>query len=178
MIEDALWTIVAIILAIVLLVIYPIYQEYKAQEALIQMHLVQTVDKAVSTITTQGKLDRMTYEQLVSELTSSGYSYDITIERQIRKVYPVYQDATDSSTFDGKLAVVYETIGNKEILNSLYSSENESKTYNFSVGDYIAITVKSKTRSRSDVLAELLWHIKLKKASFYTRIGGMIANET
>ncbi len=176
MIDDALWTITTVILAIVLLVIFPIYQEYQEQEMLIELKLIQDVDKAVQKISAEGKIDRMAYEQLCTKLASSGYHFDIVIERQARKVYPVYEDPLNSNSFNGKLELIYETIDNAEIMSTLYAENNT--VYKFAVGDYVSISAKSTSKSRTDALAELLWQTNIKRPSFYTKIGTVVAHET
>ncbi len=176
MIDEGLGLLTATFLAIVLLLIFPIYQEFQQQESLIQLQLVQDVDWAVQQISEQGKLDKLLYEQLLTKINRSGYAFEVEISRQERKVYPL-ESGLPKVNAHSQVALVYEEISSEQILAELYADNNQ-QAYYFKKGDYVRVTAKSTALSHSDRWLEIFWRTKLDRPSFYASIAGVVAHET
>ncbi len=147
------------------------------QDAFIQLQLVDEVDDFLQDIKSKGYLSQSDYEQLASKLISLGNSFEVNIELKRRQFTPVYDDPLDLSTFNGRIATVYDYVTNREIVERLYAVDNVAGRYYFKEGDYVTISVESTLQSRADKLRQMILQVAADGPSFYVRLSGMVAHE-
>ncbi len=177
MIQDSLWLIVGSIVLVMLLIIFPVLNILEQQDELIQIRLMDETDYFIRQIKSQGKLTKSMYETYNAKLATLGNSFEVEIERRVRHFVPVYDDPTDTSSFNGEVAAVYDLTTNSEIIEELYNSTNTSHAYFFNRGDYIVVKVQSKLKSRATKLRDMLWRINTTTPTFFMRLSGMVLHE-
>lgn len=172
----------SVILAVLLLIFFPIYQIYEKQENLAYQTANNAVTKFVDNVRTKGYITPKMIEDFESELEVGDFLYDIEMKHE-RKVYnPVYTDPSNSSTFQNKYVVDYDEYYKSQIYDYLFSEKSNvpkgERMYKLSVGDYFSITVENKTKTKADLIFDALVNGNTgNKSSEVIQYGGMVLNE-
>ncbi len=173
----ALWQILSIFLAMLLMMIFPIMNSFEKQDNLVRIAMLDELDFFVSKVKSSGYISKNDYELFSESLSNLGYPFEIKISHYKKIYVPVYEDPKDFSTFNGDVKVTEELFSNSDILDTIYPKNNDkSSKYFMNKGDYILVKVKSKCKSKYQKLRESLLNTD-EKTTFYSRLGGIIQNE-
>ncbi len=174
----ALWQILAIITALILMVIFPIMNAFEREDDMVRLQMLDEVDYFVSKIKQTGSISQRDYERFSSSLNNLGYPFDIRIEHYKQIYVPVYENPSDFSTFNGEIMRTEELYTDSEIKEILYPLDNAEmgKSYDMSKGDYISVAVKSTVKSKHQKLKTMVFGVDGEQF-FYTKLGGLIQNE-
>ncbi len=174
----ALWQILAIITALILMVVFPIMNAFEREDDLVRIQMLDEVDYFVSKIKQTGSISKRDYELFSSSLNNLGYPFDIQIEHYKQIYVPVYENPNDFSSFNGEIMRTEELFTDNEIKEVLYplDSSVEGKSYDMSKGDYISVSVKSKVRSKHQKLRNMIFTLD-NEQFFHAKLGGLIQNE-
>lgn len=174
----ALWQILAVLTAVVLMILFPIMNTFEREDDLIRLQMLDQLDYFVSKVKQSGSISRRDYELFSSKLNQLGIPFEITIEHYKQIYVPIYEDPLDFTSFHGRIQRAEELFSDAEIKARLFPIETpeQGKDYTMSKGDYISVSVKSKVKSKHQKLKSMLLGGE-QEAFFYAKLGGVIQNE-
>lgn len=171
----------AVLLSLLLLFLYPLLESYQRQDDMAMMTAYRTAQIFVDTIKDKGVITPKMYTDFTSELSLTGYEFDISLAHYAKKYDPEYDDPTDQSTFQDRILLRYELTSHDDIVEAMFPSESypqedRRRQYRMSIGDYIQMKVTPSQQTRSSMLAQ--WLSFGDQRSFWSMpFGGMIRNE-
>ncbi len=173
----------AALLAVLLLFLYPMYEQARSQDklasAIVQEAAVQLIDSA----RTKGYLTPQVYQEFNAKLAATGNPYEVKLEHLHKRYGPDYGDPADPATFKGSFTTYYDGFYDTQILSVLFpnngkAAEDDSRRYKMQVGDYVGISLRNVNRTP----AAQLWDFLLNdntgdRASITVNYEGMVLNE-
>jgi len=135
--SDTLMAIVGIVLAVITMFIFPLMQVGGTTDELSQTITQVAVANFVNRVSAQGKITEFDYNTLITDLYSTGNSYEIQMEVKIlddnaRRV-SLAQEKSELGEYK------YYSVYTNEILSKIESD----KEYILKNDDYIIVTVKN-----------------------------------
>jgi len=175
---DSLSKIVAIILAVFLLFIYPISNMFERQDDISRIFVLAETTKLVDSVRNLGYITPNMYLEFTNNLAATNNTYDIQMEHRSKRYDPVYDDPTIAATFRDSFNVNYTAYFTEDILEKLFTgSPSPEKIYTFSKGDYFVIKVRNKNKTMATKIQEMLYAVGLSTEKIVIRYGGMIKDE-
>lgn len=180
---NAISKIVAAILAVLLLYLYPISDSYEKQDEISYMTANKLVVNFVDAVRNKGYVTPMMYNDLVQALNLTGNTFDIQLEHQHKRYNPIYTDPANSATFQAAFNIDYDGYYHEQIVSVLYPNntlplDDSSRMYKLTVGDYFGAIVKNTNRTNATLIRDFL---NQSNTGNNTRIhipyGGMVLNE-
>lgn len=169
---NAFSKVVAIIVACILMFIFPVYSMSNKADDVVETYVDDKTATLVDTIRNTGKLTKEMYDTFSKQLSGTDNLYDIKITHQHAMYYPVYDD---SGVATGDVELVYENIYQDTILEEVL---NGSGVYRFSVGDYISVVIKNTNRTMSTIIEQVFLKSPLSTTNkVYVSKGGRIRDE-
>lgn len=170
MIEEALWKILAFIVAVILMFVAPMMTMYDRQEAITYSVVFTAVSELTDITRDVGRLEENNLAKLMDTLAATGNTYDVALEHY-RKVYvPVYDSA---NVFTGEYYSSYEGVYNIDIHEAL----NHSGLYDMKAGDMFYVQVENNSMTVGQVARKLFWGGGADYPVIVVRNGGMIRHE-
>ena len=154
--SDSLTTVIAIMLAAVLLLIMPVITMADRTDDISKTDVETMTSNFVNEIRTLGRLTSENYYKFVEELDSTGNTYDIEMEFKILDENPGKKSTQAEMDKIGEN--VYYSVFTTQIQEAL---KGENKVYNLKEGDMVNVSVKNTNLTLSKQL----------KNFFYTVIG-------
>ncbi len=164
--DNILWKISAIILAVILVFIVPILMFYDRIDAITYNTAYDAVNEFVDTSRQLGEVNSYNYDKFISKLNSTGLIYDIDVEHY-KKVYLPILDNNGVET--GDVTSVYQAVCNADVLSEIYD-----KAYMLEAGDMLYIRILNKSHSMGEVIRSRVLGINASEGSVYIRSGGMV----
>ncbi len=179
MLDNALWNVLAIIVAILIMIIFPIINAFEKEEQIIRLNVLSETDMFLDTIKSKGYIDRQDYKDFKRKLDENGYIFDVVFEHEKVIFVPVYGDPTVADTFTHSVKQLSEIYTDSEIKDYLFGEDlsNTENIYKMNRGDRFVVTVNTKTKTKSEKIKTMLLGIH-KNNLFYVKLGGTIQNET
>jgi len=168
---NAFEKIVAILVACVLLFLYPIYSMASKTDSVVQTYVGDQTATLVDSIRSTGKLTYDMYTSYLKRLTSTDNLYDISITHQHAVYYPVYDDDNNAT---GDVMLKYTNTYEDDILDELYFG---SGVYQFSEGDYVSVKLTNTNRTMADIMEGIILKKSKIGVSIYASYGGRIRDE-
>lgn len=157
--EDSLIVIFSIILAVILMFLFPIMDTWERQDDISYMSAYSTVVEFVDSARNLGYVSTKMYYQFLQNLNATGNRYDITFEHRKR---------------------IYEINGYKNIYTNVIETELEGKEddhiYPMEAGDYFYVSVKNTNKTQSTLLKEVLYASPQETFKIGVPYGGMVRN--
>ncbi len=177
MFDNSLWTILAIVIAASLMIVFPIVHLFEKREQIVRLEVLSETDVFLDTIKAKGYIDVKDYTNFKRKLDLKGYLFDVVLEHERKEYVPVYGNPMDINTFTKTVKVVSEVFTDREIKDVLFvPDEIDNNMYKMSRGDVFTVIVSSKTKTQSDKLKEMFLNIKAEN-SLYIRLSGVVQNE-
>lgn len=154
--SDTFMSIVGIVLAVVLLFIFPLMEFAGKNDEIAQTVAQTAVSDFVTTVTSTGEITEFEYNKLIQKLYSTGNSYDIQIEAQILDDNPRRATVTSSEDLMGDLK--YYSVYTNTILASVQSEEQGNK-YTLKKDDYLVVTAKNTNITIGTQFKNLLYKL-------------------
>ncbi len=164
---DAFGKIISMILAIILLFIFPSLYIAQKQDSIIQSYVLTETSNFVDKIKNTGEITKATYEDFTSTLNATGNIYNVELEHGHYEVIP------DEDSFYQYYYTTYEL----EILNTLYPENGDSPIYTLNKGDYISVKVTNKNKTLATKIQEILYNRVLPTEQIFVMYGGIIRDE-
>jgi len=157
--EDSLIVIFSIILAVLLMFLFPIMDTWERQDDISYMSAYSTVVEFVDTARNLGYISTNAYYQFLQSLNATGNRYDVTIEHRSR----VYDDVNG-----------YRNVYTNTIETKLDSEENAR--YEMQAGDYLYVSIKNTNKTQSTLLKEVIYASPQETFKIGVPYGGMVRN--
>ena len=152
---DTVVTILAIVLAAVLMFIFPLMSVADRSDDVSQLSVQNSTTTFVDNIRSTGRITLADYNKFAQEINATGNTYDIEIEVKVLDENPGKK--TTQSQKDKIGENVYYSVYTSQIEDIL----NSNKNYNLKEGDLFSVNVKNTNQT----LAQQL------KNFFYTVVG-------
>ncbi|AJS58336.1 hypothetical protein [Paenibacillus sp. IHBB 10380] len=176
---------VSVILALLLLYIYPTAEGAKRQDDLSQIVVYNVVTQFVDAVRVKGYVTPTMYNDFLQSLHVTGNEYEVQMEHRHKKYHPEYSDAANATTFQDKYSVVYDGYYEETILARLFPEsslpkDSESRIYKMVVGDFFKVTVKNINVTPGTIMSDLLYGVRELsdgRTVIVFPYGGMVLNE-
>ena len=168
---NAFEKIIAILVACVLLFLYPLYSLAIKTDTVVKTYVDDQTATLVDSIRNSGKLTYDMYTTYLKKLSTTDNLYDISITHQHATYYPIYDDNNNAT---GEVNLQYSNTYEDDILNELYFG---SGIYSFSEGDYVSVKLVNTNRTLADIMAGAILSKPKIGNSIYVSYGGRIRDE-
>ncbi len=150
---ETLITIVAILLAAILIGIFPMMAIAERNDDISQLSVQTSVAEFVNNARTTGKITIDDYDALIAELYATGNSYDVSIEVQILDENPSKKTTQSDETKIGEN--VYYSVYTTQITDEL----DTYGVYLMKEGDMITVTVTNTNTTISQMLKNFFYSL-------------------
>jgi len=177
--SESLSKIFALILAVLLLYIFPIENMLTRQEDVTRVFVLNETTKFVDSVRNLGYITPLMYMQFTQKLSATGLTYDIEMEHMHSSVNPVYIDPVDITSFQHDYSFHYMVTYTDEIKETLFPeppTTGENRYY-LSKGDYFNVSVSNRTRTIAAKVQEMLIMADLPTKRIIINYGGMVRDE-
>lgn len=165
--EDILFKMLGIILAVILLFIAPLWQAYERADDISYQIVLTAADELTQTVRHKGYLEENLYKRFLSQLASTGNLYDVEMEHY-EQVYVPIVDLMGQPT--GEYYEGYEGRFQAEICEDLETLG----AYQMRSMDLFFIKIVNRSKTKSQSMKRWLMGISTKSPVIYVRSGGMI----
>lgn len=143
---DSLITIVAIVLAAVLIFVFPLMSVSERNDDIAQLAVDTATTEFVNNVITTGKITKENYDKLIQTITSTGNSYDVELE--VRKLDENPGKKGNMTAKDKIGENLYYSVYNYQIEPVLQDNGN----YPLKEGDMISVSVKNRNKTIAQML--------------------------
>ena len=154
--SDTLITIVAILLAAILMFVFPLMSVAERTDDMSSLSVQTATTEFVDNSRAVGKITLDNYQKLVSTLQATGNTYDIEIEVKILDENVGKKSAWTTGTVIGEN--IYYSVYTAQIMEVL-TSDNGTSTYNMSEGDIISVSVKNTNKTMAQTIRGAFYSI-------------------
>lgn len=158
--EDSLITIFSILLAVLLMFIFPIMDTWERQDDISYMSIYSNVVEFVDSARNLGYISYDMYETFLKSIYATGNRYEITIEHRNFELIPGFDSGVYINTYT----------------NSIIDQLEKNKRYNMSAGDYFYVSVKNTNKTQSTQMKEVLYASMQETFKIGVPYGGMVRN--
>lgn len=154
---DSLTVIVVIILAAILMFVFPMMAMSERNDDIAQLTVDTIITDFVNTSRNTGKITSASYEKLLTDLHATGNAYDITMELQVLDANPSKKStALSVSTSNNKIGEnIYYSIYTSQIMDEL---DSDGVKY-MKEGDILKVSASNTNNTLSQTLKNFLYSI-------------------
>lgn len=179
MLSESLWKILSFVLAIVLMILFPILHLYEKQDQIVYYRVIDHANEFVNTMKYSGYLDVDMWNTFYDKINSYGYAFEIEITHKSAEDVPLYKDPKDFYSFEGDSRRAYILNSHQDIMDVLFPETagipSSQRMYKMSAGDFIVLDVRAVAMSKADVLRNGFLKTDIPN-SFHIRFSGMVMN--
>ena len=154
---DTLITVIAIVLAAVLMFVFPLMTMSDRTDDVSQLAVETATTEFVDDVRTTGKLTMDKYSSFVENISATGNSYDVEMELQVLDENPGKKTTQAEATKIGEN--VYYTQYTSQILNQLNPSSGVTKTLALKEGDIFTTSVRNTNTTLSQQLKNIFYKV-------------------
>ena len=154
--SDTFITVIAILLAVVLLVVVPLQVTSQRVDTMSKLDVDTLTSDFVEQIRTTGSLTKDDYYNFKQKLTSTGNTYDVNMEFKILDENPGKK--TTQVTRDKIGENVYYSVYTAQVEKTLEDEKNDGK-YSLKEGDLVSVTVRNSSRTLSQTLKNIYYNV-------------------
>lgn len=151
--SDTLITVVAIVLAAVLMFIFPVITMADRVDTASRADVETMTSDFINEIRTTGKLTEERYSKFLENLTSTGNTYDVNLEFKILDENPGKKKVQAEKDKIGEN--VYYSVFTKQIEDELKTNLNH--VYNLKEGDIVSATVRNTNLTLAQQMKDFLY---------------------
>lgn len=158
--SDTLITIVAILLATVLMFIFPLLSVSERSDDISQLSVQTATAEFVDNSRTIGKITMDNYTKLVTTIAATGNSYDVEMEVKILDENIGKKSAWTQGTVIGEN--VYYSVYTSQIVEVLEDRDgkyNSNGVYKMKEGDIFSVSVKNTNKTLSQTIRGVFYSI-------------------
>lgn len=155
--EDSLIMIFSLIIAVLLMFMFPMMDTWERQDDISYMAVYSSVVEFVDSARNLGYITPNMYTKFIQNINATGNRYDIAIEHR-KRIYEI----------NG-----YKNVYTNKIENVLY---NSGEAYKLTAGDYLYVSVKNTNKTQSTLLKEVVYAAEQETFKIGVPYGGMIRN--
>ena len=153
--SDTLITIVAILLAAILMFIFPMMSVAERSDDVSQLSVQTAVNEFVDNSRTTGKITIENYSKLVNKLNATGNAYEIEMEVKLLDENVGKKTAWTQSQVIGENT--YYSVYTSQIMDEL--DDNGTGTYKMKEGDIFSVKVKSTWKTFAQMIRGVFYSI-------------------
>lgn len=154
--DDILMSIIGIVIAVVLMFIFPLMTMADRSDDISQLTVKVATTEFADDVRTSGKLTPERYDQFLTNIGSTGNTYNVELEIRILDENPGKRETHLNEGNPGEN--VYYSVYNSQIIENTINNE---QTYYLKEGDLFIVSVKNTNQTMSQQL----------KNFFYTVVG-------
>lgn len=154
---DTLITVIAIVLAAVLMFVFPLMTMSDRTDDISQLTVETATTEFVDDVRTTGKLSMDKYSQFVQNISSTGNSYEVEMQLQVLDENPGKKTTQAESTKIGEN--VYYTMYTSQILETINPSSGVTKTLALKEGDMFSASVRNTNTTMSQQLKNFFYSV-------------------
>lgn len=141
----------------------------------------KSVTSFVDAVRDKGYITPVMYNDFFNQLAATGNTFDIQMEHDHKRYFPVYTDPTDESTFQNRFTTDSDDFYTPQIMRVLFPEttdpiDSPSRNYKMEVGDFFNVTIKNTNITAATILRNFLTGGN-QEAKIAVTYGGMIRNE-
>ena len=150
---DSLGTIVAIAIAAILMFVFPVMTMADRTDDVSQLTVETATTEFVDTVRSTGKITKANYDKFVESITSTGNTYNVEMEVQVK----------DENLAKKASQVSADKIG-ENVYYSVYTSQiedalNKDKAYYCKEGDIVSVSIKNTNQTMSQQLKNFFYTV-------------------
>lgn len=157
--SDTLMSIIGIMLAVILMFIFPLMVLAGNNDEIAQTIVEIAVSDFVNQVATKGKITRNDYNALIQKLGATGNTYDIQIEVKILDDNPRRVTTTSNPNLSGEYK--YYSVYTSTIMYDV----NRNSEFLLKNDDYIIVTAKSTNQTMGTLLKNFIYKVIGKGAA-------------
>ena len=154
--SDTLITIVAILLAAILMFVFPLMSVAERSDDMSSLSVQTATTEFVDNSRVVGKITMANYQKLVSTISATGNTFDIEMEVKILDENVGKKSAWTTGTVIGEN--IYYSVYTAQILEVLMD-ENGTSSYNMSEGDILSVSVKNTNKTMAQTIRSAFYSI-------------------
>ena len=154
---DTLITVIAIVLAAVLMFVFPLMTMSDRTDDISQLSVETATTDFVDDVRTTGKLTMDKYSSFVEQLSATGNSYDVEMQVQVLDENPGKKTTQAEATKIGEN--VYYTMYTSQIMDVINPSSGKTKTLALKEGDMFSTSVKNTNSTLSQQLKNFFYSV-------------------
>ena len=154
--SDTLITIVAILLAAILMFVFPLMSVAERSDDMSSLSVQTATTEFVDNSRVVGKITMANYQKLVSTISATGNTFDIEMEVKILDENVGKKSAWTTGTVRGEN--IYYSVYTAQILEVLMD-ENGTSSYNMSEGDILSVSVKNTNKTMAQTIRSAFYSI-------------------
>lgn len=175
--KDNLSIVISMVIFVILIVIFPLYNYFERQDDMSYNLALKTTTNFVDEVTEAGYLDQDAYNRFVEELSDTGNVYDIQLEAH-RKV--LTEDKETNSTYNEQYLIdyndqIFSADGNK-IKTNLNEKTIKDNAYYFNEGDQFYVKLKNSNTTMAGAIFNTIVPSS-NKDRIVVNYGGIIKNQ-
>lgn len=155
--SDTLITVIAIVLAAVLMLIFPLMTMADRTDDVSQLSVETATADFVDTIRTTGRITPDNYSTFMQNITATGNTYDVEIEVKVLDENPGKKTEQAQSTVIGEN--VYYSIYTSQILDIIDPDTGTRQNYNLKEGDIVSVKVKNTNLTLAQQLKNFFYTV-------------------
>lgn len=158
--EDSLITIFSIILAVLLMFIFPLMDTWERQDDISYMSVYANVVEFVDSARNLGYITDDMYYSFLRSVYSTGNRYQITLEHRNFELVPGFESGVYVNTYT----------------NSIINKLNTTGRYDMEAGDYFYVSVKNTNKTQATQIQEVIYASTQETFKIGVPYGGMVRN--
>lgn len=178
--SETLSKMIAFILAILLLYIFPVENMLTRQDDMTRVFVFKETTEFVDAVRNLGYVTPVMYLQFTNALNATGNKYDILMEHRHERVEPVYTDPVDMTSFQHDYAKHHKMTYTSDIMEKLFPDGVQvptDTTYSLSKGDIFSVRVVNKNKTIATKVQEMLLMADIPAERIIIDYGGMVRDE-
>lgn len=165
----------AIILAVILTVIVPIYNQFWMIDRTVYNQVNVVTNRFQKEVRTRGYVNKEIYENFMRDLSNTGRIYDVEMLHRKTTYYPL-SPTSPGYTADKPWTVEFFKYTDKDILGTVYNKA-QPKDYKMQPGDDFTVSVRDKNQQGIRIFWKHIGGNKTDQPLIIASYGGMIENE-
>ena len=154
---DTLITVIAIVLAAILIFVFPLMTMSDRTDDVSQLAVETATTDFVDDVRTTGRLSMDKYSKFVETISATGNSYDVEMELNVLDENPGKKTTQAEKTKIGEN--VYYTMYTSQILDQINPSSGVTKILALKEGDMFSASVKNSNTTLSQQLKNFFYSV-------------------
>lgn len=154
---DTIITIVAIVLAAILMFVFPLMSMSDRTDDIAQLTVTTQTTEFVDNVRTTGRLTMDDYSAFEQSIAATGNTYDIEMELQVLDENPGKKTTQADYTKIGEN--VYYSMYTSQILDTIAPSGGAKKVLTLKEGDWFSTTVKNTNTTLAQTLSNFFYTV-------------------
>ena len=151
--SDTMITVVAILLAAILMFVFPLMSIAERSDDMSQLSVQTAVNEFVNSSTSVGKITLENYQKLSDAIGATGNNYDVEMEVKILDENVGKKTAWTSGTVIGEN--VYYSVYTSQITDVL----SKGGAYNMKEGDIFSVSIKNNNKTMAQSLRSAFYSV-------------------